>query len=277
MTDETRVKLRSDTTDVWRVGDTVRRPAHSGSGAVRSLLAYLRSQGFTYPPEHLGTDDDGREVFSWIDGEALGEDMTDDQLAAVGRLLREYHDVVRGFRPDPSQRWRTSSEDPRDWPIIMHNDVNPGNIIWRGNRIVGLIDWDFAKPGTADQDLAYAAMRCVPLFDPGPHDRRQAAHEQARRTLILCGAYRYERLPDLPEEIARMVIDSAAQRARLSAAGDPGFQRYWAKGLCLGFFAGLMSWLSYLRPILEQHIAASHGRPSARRPDRVDGSSIDAT
>jgi len=52
-----------------RVGDTVRRMAGSSRLAVRDLLLHLESVGFDGAPRYLGTDDQGREVLSWIDGD----------------------------------------------------------------------------------------------------------------------------------------------------------------------------------------------------------------
>jgi hypothetical protein len=52
-----------------RVGDTVRRAAGSSAPAVRELLLHLEAVGFDGAPRHLGTDQLGREVLSWIEGD----------------------------------------------------------------------------------------------------------------------------------------------------------------------------------------------------------------
>jgi hypothetical protein len=54
------------TPGVVRVGDTVRRPPRPSSSFVRLLLAHLERRGFDAAPRHLGTDEQGREVFTWL-------------------------------------------------------------------------------------------------------------------------------------------------------------------------------------------------------------------
>src|SRR5262245_29790843 len=86
---------------VVRIGDTVRRPVHPWSTTIHELLRYLEEIGFLYAPRLLGIDDDGREVLSYIDGESGGEGwakvVENEGLAAMARLLRDYHEAVRGF------------------------------------------------------------------------------------------------------------------------------------------------------------------------------------
>ena len=81
---------------VVRVGATVRRPQHEGSAAIHHLLLHLENVGFDGAPRYLGEDDQGREVLSYIDGEAAIEpypawSKQDDALVSVARLLRRYH------------------------------------------------------------------------------------------------------------------------------------------------------------------------------------------
>lgn len=261
-----RQRLRSDTTEVWRIDDTVRRQPHAGSLAVRALLEFLNEAGFAYAPRFLGIDRAGREMFEWIDGEPLGEDMTDEQLAAIGVLLREYHRVVRRFRPDPDLPWRTSPMRCLGrGEILIHNDVNPGNVIWRDGRIVGLIDWDFARPGRPAHDLAYAAMRCVPLFPPEDGDRAAVAAEQARRIVLLCKSYGYRPLSRFPEQLAMMTVIGQAQKAWTVLAGDT--RRYWYDGWIIGQWGAGMQWLNEVRQAFEQLIKprAAGSRSAAGR------------
>jgi len=48
---------------------------------------------------------------------------------------------------------------------VCHNDIGPGNIIWRGGEPVALIDWDFAGPGDPLDDASYLAFCAVPMLD----------------------------------------------------------------------------------------------------------------
>jgi hypothetical protein len=56
------------TPGVVRVGGTVRRPARPNSQFVQALLTHLQERGFDAVPCHLGSDEQGREVFSFIEG-----------------------------------------------------------------------------------------------------------------------------------------------------------------------------------------------------------------
>ena len=57
------------TPGVVRVGNTVRKPATTNSGLVHRLLRHLAERGFDGAPDTLGTDERGRDVFTFIDGD----------------------------------------------------------------------------------------------------------------------------------------------------------------------------------------------------------------
>ena len=91
---------------VHRVRDTVRRPLRPTSAATHALLRHLEEVGFDGAPRVLGIDEAGREVLSYVPGEAVtapapGWGLTDAALDSVGRLLRRFHDAVAGLRPEP--------------------------------------------------------------------------------------------------------------------------------------------------------------------------------
>jgi hypothetical protein len=56
------------TPGVARVGDTVRRSVKPASPFVRLLLAELEARGFDAAPRHLGVDDQGRDVLTYLAG-----------------------------------------------------------------------------------------------------------------------------------------------------------------------------------------------------------------
>ena len=47
--------------------------------------------------------------------------------------------------------------------VICHNDFATYNLVFDGENVVGVIDWDFASPGPRLWDIAYLAYRIVPL------------------------------------------------------------------------------------------------------------------
>ena len=98
---------------VVRVGDTVRRPVHPWSPTIHEVLRHLEAVGFPYAPRLLGIDADGREVLTYIEGESGGAAWSrvvgDAGLVAMARLLRDYHDAVRDFRPAAVAGWAAST------------------------------------------------------------------------------------------------------------------------------------------------------------------------
>lgn len=155
--------------DVTRLGDTVRRTASAAAPTVHRFLDYLRSNGFDRVPRPLGFDEDGRELFDFIDGRAGHPPITadlasDEALVGAARAVREFHDLSAGFVADG---WSTDGADPSGAAeVICHNDLAPFNLIYRGREVAAIIDWDGAAPGRRAWDLAYAAWRLVPLHRP---------------------------------------------------------------------------------------------------------------
>lgn len=48
---------------------------------------------------------------------------------------------------------------PRDAaPVLLHGDLWPGNVLWDGGRVVGLIDWEDCALGDPERDLATARV-----------------------------------------------------------------------------------------------------------------------
>lgn len=217
---------------VHRVGDTVRRPLRRTAPAVHALLRHLEAVGFDGAPRVLGVDEDGREVLSYIPGQAVTAPappwgLTDAALRSVGRLLRRFHDAVAGFDARP-YAWSAAAPRPFAGGGITHNDPNLDNVVFRDGHAVALIDFDLAAPGDPVWDVAGTARLWAPLRDPADtHDVRR--DRELERLRILADAYG---------------LDDAG-RARLAAAatahhewmcelvgdgarrGVPGFAEYW--------------------------------------------------
>jgi Ser/Thr protein kinase RdoA (MazF antagonist) len=174
---------------VVRVGDTVRRPAGPWTPTIHALLRHIRAKGFP-APEPLGLDEKGREVVSFLEGEVSNWPWPvalrgDGGLRAVAAMLRAYHAAVADFSPPAGAVWVDGATLPGADEIILHGDFGPYNLVWRGARIVGVIDWDLARPGKPLADAAWAAIHSVPLrgdadtramgFDQPPNRRARLA------------------------------------------------------------------------------------------------------
>ncbi len=172
---------------VVRVGDTVRRPTYPWTATIHELLRYLEAVDFPYSPRVLGIGEDGREVLTYIAGESgpagWAKVVDDAGLVAMARLLRAYHDAVTGFRPAAVAGWAARGGPPGDGELICHGDFGPWNLVWRDAHPVGILDWDYAWPGSAMHDIAYALEYVTPfrsdreclrgLHYPAPPERRR--------------------------------------------------------------------------------------------------------
>jgi hypothetical protein len=218
---------------VVRVGDTVRRPMRPTGPATHALLRHLQAAGFDGAPRFLGIDRAGREVLSYVPGRAITPPypdwaLTDAALTGVARLLRGYHRAVEGFDPSP-YRWPRRPPEPFGGGLVLHNDPNLDNVVFRDRRAVALIDFDLASPGAAVWDVAAAARLWAPL-------RRDADVTDARRGRALA---RFRLFTDAyglpPADRARLVEAVVANHDWLydvvragAADGHAGFTDHWA-------------------------------------------------
>ncbi|GAA0982865.1 hypothetical protein ENKNEFLB_04084 [Nocardioides aquaticus] len=188
--DEVEVPLAGgEVNEVVRVGDTVHRTAGAWTPSVQRVLAHLRAEGFDLSPAPLGTDDRGREVVSWLPGTTaarpwpaalLREDGVHQAAAAVvglGAALATYE-----ARPDDV--WRHGGVPGPGSTTLRHGDLGLWNTVWSGDRLTGIIDWDYLEPSPPLWDLAQLCWYVLPVrptrwaacgFDGEPDlDRRLA-------------------------------------------------------------------------------------------------------
>jgi len=217
---------------VVRSGQTVRRPQRPNSDAIHALLGHLEQAGFDGAPRFLGTDVRGREVLSYIPGEAVTPpypawSLTDAALRSVAELLRRYHEAVAGFDAT-AHRWPRLPPEPYSGTLVCHNDPNLDNVVFRAGKAVALIDFDLASPGTALWDVAAAVRLWSPLrSDEYITDRRRGQALARLRTFV-----RAYGETDIDAE--RLIAAVAANHDWLyavieegAAEGNPGFLTYW--------------------------------------------------
>jgi hypothetical protein len=180
---------------VVRVGDTVRRPVRPWSATVAAFLRHLEAVGFAGAPRHLGLDDRGREVLTWIDGDVgvppfprwVGEEAV---LLGVARLQRELHAAATTFTPPPDATWdRPNLPAPGRGAVVCHNDLCVENVVVRDGRVVAFIDFDFAAPNDRLLDIAIAARHWVPMRDPADVDPELRDLDGVKRFRAFCAEH----------------------------------------------------------------------------------------
>jgi hypothetical protein len=90
------------TPGIVRVGNTVHRPPKGNATFVHDLLLFLENQGFRYAPRFLGTDEQSRDILSYLEGQTRpdsGSGLADDLLLQAARVIRIYHDITAGPGP----------------------------------------------------------------------------------------------------------------------------------------------------------------------------------
>ncbi|WP_312874611.1 aminoglycoside phosphotransferase family protein [Actinomadura litoris] len=224
------------TEGVVRVGDTVRRPLRAHSPAVHGLLRHLESVGFE-APRVLGVDEGGREILSWVPGEAALRPLaphvvTEGALEGVARLLRGYHEAVAGYVAPDGAPWESEASNLDGAPeIIGHCDVTPENVVFRDGVPVALIDFDLARPTTRLYDVVTALRHWAPIADPADRDALLYRADVGRRLRVFCDAYgldREERRQVLPAARVRFERSYLAMESKARRGG--GWARIWQGG-----------------------------------------------
>jgi aminoglycoside phosphotransferase (APT) family kinase protein len=155
-----------------------------------ALLQVLHEAGIAVPkPRHL---DDAGEVFAapcvvldYVEGETeLAPPDLGDYLARIAGWLADLHafdtDRVPFLRRteastievDPSsltgaaaaalQRMRPPDQVNRS--VLLHGDFWPGNILWKDDRLVAVIDWEDASIGDPLLDLSVSRLELLWAF-----------------------------------------------------------------------------------------------------------------
>jgi hypothetical protein len=237
---------------VVRVGDTVRRTTGPWTPSVHALLKHLERQGFDGAPRVLGFDHRGREILTHIPGQAglrpwPANVRTPYALASVAELIRRFHNAVASFVPSDDAVWRFGTGSTAADEIVTHNDLAPWNTIYDETTATTLIDWDFARPARAIEDVAYAAWTYVPLRDDEhslaigferPHDRA------ARLDLFLTSYGLDDRRGFVDEIIERKLLEQSWVIEMAAKGIEP-----WAKFLREGHADHVTYDIDYLESI----------------------------
>ncbi|MFI4972902.1 MAG: phosphotransferase [Caulobacterales bacterium] len=247
---ETEEPLRGGLADgrVFRVGDTVRRPAGEWTPTVHALLEHLQFKGFP-APRPLGLDEQGREKLSYLPGVASNHPWPPALLATpgarqVGALLRAYHAAVADFTPPSPAIWRHGPRDLAHGEIALHGDFAPHNLIWDGDRLAGVIDFELARPGRPMEDAVFAALRVAHLRPDHLAQRAGFDGVPDRRARLEAFAEGFGCRPD--HLIAQAAASLTAELERITSLGGAGVEP-WATFLAKGLDDQVRTELAWVR------------------------------
>lgn len=234
------------TSRTQRDGDVVRRPMERWSPAIHGLLRHLEVVQF--PAPRLVGVEDGTELLSWIEGESGSKGwakiVPEDGLRRWASFLGRYHDAVRDYQPPANSEWSSGVRACAPGEVVCHGDFGPWNGVWRGEEIVGLLDFDHAVPAPSTFDVDYALEYTTPFRDdeeclrwlgfPAPPDRRH-------RIAIFCDAYGVA----VPDDIVARVAERQRRDLELcSELGHRGIepQATWIRQDYLDTLRGRIAW-----------------------------------
>lgn len=228
--------------NVYRVGNTVRRDLKPESYKIHGLLKHLENKGFTQAPRFLGIDEDGREILNYIEGEAgnypIKEYMwSNNALEEIAKMLRLYHDSVSDFSFD--ETWQPLDNAPANHEVLCHNDFAIYNIIFEGKKPIAIIDFDNVGPGPRLWDIAYTLYTCVPLSRYNLlktsdeivfYDSVQDADRIKQRVKLFFEAYGETVEENYLEMVVLRLEGMCKTISRKASEGDLAFQKMLAEG-----------------------------------------------
>lgn len=187
-------------------GDVVCRPRESWTPTVQSLLLHLHGCGLPVP-EPLGYDEH-QEYVRLVEGDA-GDDAWPHQLAltglrSAGALLRQLHEASTDWQPPAVAEWSVPHAPSA---VVCHGDPQPANFAWRDGQVVGLFDWDAARPAAPISDVAYALLWFTPVNADDNELRRRgftATPDRSARAEALLEGYGWDQPID--------ILDAAVSR-----------------------------------------------------------------
>jgi len=118
--------------------------------AVRQLAQRLRTVHQTSCP-NLGGPVESQQLLARA---RTGADAVRPLIEAIKRARRLPH-VDDGILREVAYHVESNADalEPFDEPTIVHGDMTFENVLWDGEQITALLDFEFARPGSPDLDL----------------------------------------------------------------------------------------------------------------------------
>ncbi len=222
---------------VVQIGRTVRRPWGPWTPSVHRLLQYLTAAGFPYSPSPQGRDEKGREILSYIEGRDSGSPYCSALVAnsgafQLGRLVRLLQTALASYECPSDAIWQFAVGQPSTESALQHGDLGPWNILWRGNHVVAIIDWDFVHPGYPLFDVGYLAWSAIPFMDDDASFARGFPEIPDRRSRLVAFCEGCDLQPNIViESVLAAQEITAARIVALGGSGLDPWTLFYQQGL----------------------------------------------
>lgn len=244
MSDHDEILTGGNINKVVKVGETVRRDTKPNP-YVNDLLKYLEKSGCDIVPRYLGTDEQGRQMFSYLEGVVPGNDYpevecyiwSDLVLVEVAKLLRHFHDATEGFAT--REKSLNDFPDVSQHEVVCHNDFALYNVVFKNKIPAGIIDFDMAGTGPRLWDMAYTLYTSVPLagfspsgkdFEVVEYDKAEHATLRRERIRLFFDSYGMDVPANLKEWVISRIRHMCTTLSDRAAAGDPAFIKLVQEG-----------------------------------------------
>lgn len=106
-----------------------------------------------------------------------------------------------------------ASEPPVDERTFIHRDFHPGNVLWRGDALTGVVDWVNASLGSPEADVGHCRINVA------RHLGYEVAEQLTARYLERSGRGEYHPYWDLVDAVG-MLDDAGPERGWLPSLDD---------------------------------------------------------
>jgi len=230
---------------IFRRGDKILRPMNPWSPTIHTLLTHLHDNDFTECPEYLGIEGTN-ELLSFIEGDSynyplVGAIASETALISAAQLLRKLHDCTESFslhHDSSTLEWMLPTQTPAD--VICHGDFTPYNVALKGNKVVGVFDFDTAHPAPRIWDIAFSVYCWAPIKHnvDGPLG---VLATQIQRAKIFCDSYNVSPIDQkgLVQAIIKRLTALVNYMRAQADAGNSQFQQNLADGHHLDYLADI--------------------------------------
>jgi tRNA A-37 threonylcarbamoyl transferase component Bud32 len=207
-------ELLSKDNNVYKQNNTVLRPSETWTKNIHLLLKHFYDNGLSVPK--IIKKDEKYEYLEYIDGELIHPyKWNNELLVEIAKLLKQLYDSAKQFVYNKDMEWKPwYLRELGNLEICSHGDVAPWNVITKGNKITGLIDWEFAGPIDPIIELARVCWLFPQLVDddlgkiyelPSPRERA----EQVRLITDVYGLSKNDRKTFFERIIETIICETA--------------------------------------------------------------------